>query len=202
MTDTALDDETLTAHKAEMRQAIRTARRAIPDHLALAKSQAAVDIFFKRFIEPVSNDPKLMVAGFWPSRYEIKVDLLLKLVGERKIATCLPEVVAHGQALIFKRWSYGDPLVKGNGAEVPLAATPTVVPNFVIVPLIGFDRRGGRLGQGGGFYDRTLALLRQNQTIRAVGIAFAEQEVAAVPRGQFDLAIDAIVTDREVIYPK
>ncbi|MDI9408821.1 MAG: 5-formyltetrahydrofolate cyclo-ligase [Candidatus Pacebacteria bacterium] len=202
MTTSHSDDPSLTALKSELRSAIRAKRRAISAVASLTKSQAAAERFFTTFIEPaVLTQPDLIVAGFWPSKYEIKVDLLLKLLAQKTIQTCLPEVVAHGQALIFRDWRFGDPLILGNGAEIPLPTAKIVIPNFVIVPLIGFDRQGGRLGQGGGLYDRSLFALRRDRAVTAVAIAYAEQEIAAVPRGQFDQPIDAIVTDREVIYP-
>jgi len=68
--------------------------------------------------------------------------------------------------------------------------------------MLAFDRRGYRLGYGGGYYDRTLALLRRRRPVIAVGVAYAAQEVPAVPRGPHDQALDWIVTEREAIEPE
>ncbi|MCX8501453.1 MAG: 5-formyltetrahydrofolate cyclo-ligase [Alphaproteobacteria bacterium] len=200
--DYDLPEDELNAQKSGLRAQIRAARRAIPEAERIPRSQSAATIFIANFIVPRQpSEPRLRVAGFWPSRAEIKVDLLLAELKHQNVATCLPEVIAHGLALIFREWSHGEPLVAGNGAEVPLPSARIVQPDLVIVPLIGFDRRGGRLGQGGGFYDRSLQALRRDRAITAVGIAYAEQEVAAIPRGEFDQPLDAIVTDRELIIP-
>jgi 5-formyltetrahydrofolate cyclo-ligase len=74
-----------------------------------------------------------------------------------------------------------------------------VVPEVLIVPLVAFDRRGYRLGYGGGYYDRTLAELRQAGRVAAVGFAFAAQEVPEVPIGPHDAKLDAIVTEHGVV---
>jgi 5-formyltetrahydrofolate cyclo-ligase len=69
----------------------------------------------------------------------------------------------------------------------------------ILAPLLAFDRRGYRLGYGGGFYDRTLAILRSRGRVLAVGMAYAGQEVAAVPHGPNDERLDWIVTEAEAI---
>jgi 5-formyltetrahydrofolate cyclo-ligase len=80
------------------------------------------------------------------------------------------------------------------GALVPKDA-PSLVPRVLIVPLLAFDARGYRLGYGGGFYDRTLELLRAQGEVTAIGFAFAAQWVEAVPTDSFDQPLDVMVTD-------
>jgi 5-formyltetrahydrofolate cyclo-ligase len=65
----------------------------------------------------------------------------------------------------------------------------------MITPLLGFDRRGGRIGQGGGHYDRTLAALRAHRPIFALGLAYAGQEVARAPNEPHDQRLDAMLTE-------
>jgi 5-formyltetrahydrofolate cyclo-ligase len=86
------------------------------------------------------------------------------------------------------------------GALIP-AEGAWLEPQVLIVPLLAFDRRGFRLGYGGGFYDRTLERLRQRHPVLAVGFAFAAQEVPEVPTENTDQPLDAIVTDQGVILP-
>jgi 5-formyltetrahydrofolate cyclo-ligase len=83
----------------------------------------------------------------------------------------------------------------GLGLSVPPAESPEVDPAMLLVPLLGFDRRGGRLGYGGGFYDRTLARLRAAGPVLAVGVGFAAQELPLVPRDRFDQRLDWLVTE-------
>jgi 5-formyltetrahydrofolate cyclo-ligase len=78
----------------------------------------------------------------------------------------------------------------------PLASAPEVVPDIVITPLLAFDRHGHRLGQGGGYYDRTIESLRQGgRKPVIVGLAFSGQEVEQVPTDGHDQKLDAILTE-------
>ena len=70
-------------------------------------------------------------------------------------------------------------------------------PDFLLVPLLAFDRRGHRLGYGAGFYDRTLAALPAGRY--ALGVAYAAQEVPEVPAGPTDVALDAVATERDLV---
>jgi 5-formyltetrahydrofolate cyclo-ligase len=107
----------------------------------------------------------------------------------------VPVILGAGQALRFREWSPGCAMVAGEfGALIP-AEGAWVEPEVVIVPLVGFDARGYRLGYGGGFYDRTLAGLRARHSVLAVGFAFAAQELPEVPIDQYDQRLDVIVTE-------
>ena len=107
----------------------------------------------------------------------------------------VPVILGAGQALRFREWSPGCAMVAGEfGALIP-AEGVWLEPEVVIVPLVGFDARGYRLGYGGGFYDRTLAGLRARHDVMAVGFAFAAQELPEVPIDQYDQRLDVIVTE-------
>jgi len=84
------------------------------------------------------------------------------------------------------------------GAKIPLVAEP-VTPSVLIVPLLAFDRNGYRLGYGGGYYDRTLEILRANGPVLAVGFAYAAQQIDTVPTEATDQPLDAVVTEEFVI---
>lgn len=115
---------------------------------------------------------------------------------------CLPAVVQPGQALVFRHWSQNKPLTPGRyGVLEPPGDEAIVDPSVLFIPLLAFDRKGHRLGQGGGYYDRTLANLRAQGPLLAIGLGFAMQEVAAVPTGPHDERLDVIVTEREVFQP-
>lgn len=113
----------------------------------------------------------------------------------------VPVIEGKGLPLRFREWTPDCRLEPGTfGAAVPTDGD-WMVPHVLIVPLLAFDRRGFRLGYGGGFYDRTLALLRSERPVRAIGFAFAGQEVDEVPADSMDAHLDLIVTEREVIEP-
>ena len=93
----------------------------------------------------------------------------------------VPVIIAKGQPLRFREWSPGCTMVPGSfGAQVP-AEGAWIEPEVLIVPLVAFDARGYRLGYGGGFYDRTLELLRSRRNTLAIGFAFSGQEMPDVP---------------------
>jgi 5-formyltetrahydrofolate cyclo-ligase len=145
----------------------------------------------------------LCVSGFYPYQEEISVLPLLARLLSEGWQTALPVVIAKGKPLIFRAWAPGEPTTRGVwDIHVPLATAASVVPDVLLVPLLGFDRRGYRLGYGGGFYDRTLAELRRMKKIAAIGVAYAEQEVDEVPIADYDEPLDWIMTERGVIEPK
>ncbi|MBU2533207.1 MAG: 5-formyltetrahydrofolate cyclo-ligase [Alphaproteobacteria bacterium] len=110
-------------------------------------------------------------------------------------AIALPVMIEKATPLEFRRWSPGDPLVERMwGIREPAPHAAVVEPDVLLVPLLYVDRAGNRLGYGGGFYDRTLRLLRSKKKIAAVGLAFDEQRVDAVPCAPYDEPLDYLLT--------
>ncbi|MEM8971812.1 MAG: 5-formyltetrahydrofolate cyclo-ligase, partial [Pseudomonadota bacterium] len=108
---------------------------------------------------------------------------------------CLPVMIKLGQPLIFRGWKPGDALeAKKWGIREPLPQAEKVDPDVLLLPMVAFDGDGWRLGYGGGFYDRTLARLRARKPTIAIGLAFAEQEVDAVPHAAYDERLDLVLT--------
>lgn len=113
----------------------------------------------------------------------------------------LPVVVDPDAPLAFRRWAPGDRMgVDALGISAPLEDAEPAAPVLVVAPLLAFDRRGRRLGQGGGYYDRTLAVLRSQGRVFALGLAYAEQEVDSLHEEAHDQRLDAVLTDRGLIY--
>jgi 5-formyltetrahydrofolate cyclo-ligase len=109
----------------------------------------------------------------------------------------LPAVEREDGPLVFRAWAPGERLAHDlSGLPAPLMSAPEAAPDLILVPLLAFDRGGGRLGQGGGHYDRTLAALRAGPTPPpAVGFAYSGQEVACLPREPHDQLLDGILTE-------
>jgi 5-formyltetrahydrofolate cyclo-ligase len=140
------------------------------------------------------------VSGFWPIGSEVNVMPLLRALGDRGLDMALPVVPQRGKPLPFRRWRPDDPMDTGPfGIAEPQAAAPVIEPDILLVPLLAFDRAGGRLGYGGGYYDRTLAALRGRKRILAVGVAYAAQECALVPCDAFDAPLDWVLTETAAI---
>lgn len=132
------------------------------------------------------------VAGFWPMDGEIDIRPLLVTLHGRGHPILLPRTPRIGEPLTFLGWSPGMALVRERfGTWRPTGAPGR--PDWLLVPLLAFDRCRRRLGYGGGFYDRTLAGL---PGAVAIGCAFAAQETDRVPTGAWDRRLDAVATER------
>jgi 5-formyltetrahydrofolate cyclo-ligase len=140
------------------------------------------------------------VAGYLPIRSEIDpLPAMLALAG-LGYQVCVPVVEGPERPLAFRSWTPGVATERGRfGVEVPVTGAPAE-PDVLLVPLVAFDRRGHRLGYGGGFYDRTIAALRARREIQALGFAYAAQQVPAVPDSETDVQLDGIVTERGIVW--
>lgn len=143
------------------------------------------------------SGPGAVVSGYRPIRTEIDPTPLMLALIDRGLTLCVPVVDGPARPLSFRPWTPDAPMTAGAfGAEIPVDETP-MTPSLLIAPLLAFDAAGYRLGYGGGFYDRTLAGLRAARPTLAVGLAFAGQAVAAVPRDGNDQPLDALVTEAD-----
>jgi 5-formyltetrahydrofolate cyclo-ligase len=137
-----------------------------------------------------------VLSGYMPMRTEINP---LPAMAAHQGPVCVPVVAGPGLPLRFREWTPGCAMVAGDfGALIP-AEGAWLEPDVLIVPLLAFDRRGFRLGYGGGFYDRTLERLRARQPAFALGFAFAAQEMAEVPAEPTDQPLDAVLTENGLI---
>ena len=178
--------------QARERRAAAHGRSAAPAALALRDRLVAGG--------GLPSGDALVVAGYAPIGEEIDVTPALRALLERGCSCVLPVVVAGEQVLEFRAWRPDMPMQPGPyGILEPPATAPVGSPDLLLVPMLAFDRLGGRLGYGGGFYDRTLTVLRRRRRVLAVGVAFAEQEVAEVPLHAADERLDRIVTECETI---
>ena len=184
--------------KARLRVEARSRRAAA----FAAGAAAAAQAIARRFLESVPRRAGGAIAGYWPVRDEVDPRPLLTALAGFGHPIGLPAVVARGGELAFRRWPFAAPVALppagAYGIPAPPADVPAIVPDLLLVPLLAFDRRGRRLGYGGGYYDRTLAALRRGPVL-AVGLAFAAQEVAAVPVAAGDEPLDWVVTEAEAI---
>jgi 5-formyltetrahydrofolate cyclo-ligase len=137
---------------------------------------------------------------FWSMGTEIDTGPLLKTLHAMGHRTALPVVEKNGVPLVFRAWAPGEALVDGGfGTSIPNKDAEQVTPDVVFVPLLALDNEGFRLGYGGGFYDRTLEMLRAGaDDVIAIGVAFSGQRVDTVPRGPHDQPVDWIATEQGV----
>ena len=145
------------------------------------------------FLPPLS--PDAVVSGFAPLADELRIWPLLRRLAGDGVRLALPVMQGKGNPLLFRVWTPGDAMDSGVwGIAEPKADKPAVDPDILLMPLLAFDRCGGRLGYGGGFYDRTLQGLRARKPVVAVGLGYDEQAVDAVPRLDYDQRLDWVLT--------
>ncbi len=141
------------------------------------------------------------IAGYMAVRDELNPEMLLDLLHLRGVSVGLPVVHAANKPLQFRQWKPQDLMDTGlHGIAQPRPSAPLVEPTILFLPLVAFDRSGGRLGYGAGFYDRTLVKLRAARAISVIGLAFSCQEVPQIPLDPHDQSLDAIVTEKGVIF--
>jgi len=170
--------------KAEARKIAFAARKA-----AFARGQGQAADLLADLLAAHRGKP---LAGYMAMRTEIDPTIAM---AAHQGPVGVPVILGPAQPLRFREWSPGCTMVAGDfGALIPQDGA-WIDPQVVIVPLVGFDARGYRLGYGGGFYDRTLAGLRARHPVLAVGFAFDAQELPEVPIDAYDQRLDIIVTE-------
>ena len=184
----------------ELRVRARAARRKAHASAGTLAGERLRDVFLAAVALPAGCPAGCIVAGYLPMGSEIDPQPLMAALLARGHRLALPEVAAADAPLRFRRWEPGEALEEGpHRTRHPALGAAAADPDVLLVPLLAFDRRGGRIGQGGGYYDRTLAALRASRRVVAVGLAFAAQEVANVPHGEDDQRLDWIVSENEAI---
>ena len=184
---------TLAEEKRALRRRAAARREKLHRRAGASASRDALAHFRERI--DLASHPVL--SAYLPVRAEFDVTPILHHAHAKECPTCLPVVLGRGRPLSFRRWAPGEPLVDGTfGIAVPPPKAEILAPDILLVPMLAFDDDGYRLGYGGGFYDRTLALRRAHSPAPlAVGVAFAGQRIDRVPRGTDDERLDWIVTE-------
>jgi 5-formyltetrahydrofolate cyclo-ligase len=172
---------------------MRSLRRRLADEAPDAAERAARRLPLSRFSR------FRVVSAYVPRGSEFDPQPVLRAIlgfDPGHVTPALPVAADRDSPLIFREWRPSDSLVPDAfGIPAPPASAPEVTPNLVIAPILAFDRHGGRLGQGGGHYDRTLANLRELRPVFVLGVAFAGQEIDAAPMDPHDQRLDAILTE-------
>src|SRR4051794_16649572 len=185
----------LNEQKAIIRRDAVTRREALPGD---QRAAAAATIAARPF--PVAVQADAVVSGFSPLKSEINPFPLMRSLAGAGARLALPVVAGRGRPLIMRAFAFGDALASGQwGIREPTADAAEVAPDILLVPLLAFDRMGNRIGYGAGYYDMTIGKFRAMKPIIAVGIAYAAQEIPAVPVTERDARLDLVLTEREAI---
>lgn len=184
---------------SETKAAIRKAALAKRNALSAEWRAMACRDIARHALPVASAGPGGAVAGYWPYKSEADPRPLMELLRDYGRPLALP-VIAHPD-VFFRRWIEGVELVDaGFGTLGPDATADEVTPAVLLVPLAAFDARGNRIGWGQGHYDRVIARLAAMGDLLTIGIAFACQQVDAVPAEAHDRPLDAVVTELGLPY--
>jgi 5-formyltetrahydrofolate cyclo-ligase len=179
--------------KGDLRKSALDARDALE---ATARAGASEKLAARGL--PLAMVPGTVVSGYSPIRSELDPVPLMKKLAAQGAKLALPAILGRGKSLVFRAWSPDDRLTMGPlGILEPSPAMAELIPDIMLVPLAAFDRLGHRIGYGAGHYDFTLAHLRKQKPITAIGIAFAAQEIKAVPALAHDVALDYVLTEKK-----
>jgi 5-formyltetrahydrofolate cyclo-ligase len=185
----------IEALKADLRKAALARRDMLP---AVERKAAAEAMAARPFPLPIG--PGAIVSGYMPLSSEMNPLPLLRKLAAAGAALALPVVAGRGKPLIMRAYAFGQPLDIGVwGIREPKPAALEVAPDIMLVPLAAFDRKGGRIGYGAGYYDMTIHALRAQKSVVAVGLAYGAQEVPMVPTSDRDARLDLVLTERGVI---
>jgi 5-formyltetrahydrofolate cyclo-ligase len=185
MTDSAIEEA-----KADLRIKARARRAALSEPFRIEAAQAAG----RNFFDAVPLREGAVVAGYWRIRDEMDCQPILIRLMDSGQPVCLPVVTGDDEPLVMRLWEEGAALYpSGFGTLAPSELAPAVEPDVIVVPLLGFDASGTRLGYGGGYYDRTLARMLKRPLL--VGLAFSAQRIGRIPREPHDVPLDYIVTE-------
>ncbi|HEY6942681.1 5-formyltetrahydrofolate cyclo-ligase [Dokdonella sp.] len=191
-----------TPNRAVLRKALRERRAALPAAERIAAAQAVV--------AQLEQVPEFMtdrrIGGYWAVEGELPLAALIGGMRARGQQYCLP-VVGADRLLRFAPWRPGDALATNRFGIPEPAFAPTHLLaagelDVVLVPMLGFDRNGHRLGFGGGWYDRSFAFLAARADVGKpvlVGVAYAWQEIDALDAQPWDVRLDYVATERELL---
>jgi 5-formyltetrahydrofolate cyclo-ligase len=189
----------MTSERDALRRELRQRRRAIPAPERIAAADALAQRLLSLPFVPANG----YVAGYWAMDGEIALhSWQIRL--PRELVYCLP-VLHEDTRLRFAPWRPGDPLVTNRFGipEPDVASSSALEPeamSMIVVPLVGFDERGNRLGMGGGWYDRTLAFRRAQPTPPwLIGVGFSAQRIETLAQESWDVPVDALCTERDTL---
>ena len=172
--------------KHELRAAMRATRKrlaGLDPEASLRAAEHAEDL-----------PPGETVAVYRAIGSELDAEALSLTLVRAGRSLCLPVVIQRDAPMVFRRWTPGEPLeLDEAGVPAPFPLAATVTPDLIITPLLAFDASGGRLGQGGGYYDRTFAALPD--AVR-IGFAYAGQEFENLPLEPHDIRLHGVLTER------
>ncbi|WP_010299996.1 5-formyltetrahydrofolate cyclo-ligase [Candidatus Odyssella thessalonicensis] len=189
----AMDEE-----KQNLRNYLRQLRRqyhATVDQLIIDQQLITR---WQKLTEHLFLDANSIIAGYYAVGTELNILSLLRYLDRQGFCLCLP-VLTASHHMAFKAWTPAEVLIPGIlKIPEPIPAAPDVVPDIILVPLLGFDAQGNRLGQGKGFYDKVLYEIKANKEIITIGIGYGCQYLDNIMVCDKDYPMDYILTPEKI----
>ncbi len=192
-------DPHIRAEKKRLRQNFKTKRLAI----AAAQRMQTAEAIAQQLIKLPEWMPANYIAGYWATQGEVPLHIVQMRVQAPKV-WCLP-IIQADKSLKFAPWRSGDPLVSNQYGIPqpdisPTSALDASSISIILLPLLAYTRSGARLGMGGGYYDRSLAF-RDSPSAPPllIGVAYSEQEADSLPSEEWDIKLDMLINEREVL---
>lgn len=191
--------------KLQLRAEMRAARKRFAAENPLAGQQAALQI--PRLLDTMfathlgfaeeQKHRRFVAAVYKAQGSELDAMPVAQALLDQDVDLALPVAVAADEPLIFRRWRPRDPLeLDASSVPAPLPLAESVRPDVVFIPLLAVDRRGYRLGQGGGYYDRTLAELRQTGPMPwFIGLCYSGQLIDMIANEAHDERLHGVLTE-------
>ena len=170
------------------------------------KEHSAVNKFnFNLIFELIKkhfSKKKIIIAGYYPSNYEVNILNFLEHASKKKFRIALP-VIEPFNKMSFRSWVFKEPLhVNQFGILEPKNSKKTIIPDLIMVPLVAFDNRLNRIGYGKGYYDRSLKKISETKkNAISLGIAYSFQKCKKIPTNKHDFKLDYIFTEKGIINP-
>lgn len=181
------------AWRNEQRKELIAARQAIP----VAARQKADARLAERLDAVIGDVSGQIISLYWPFRGEPDLRAWAADCRSRGATTGLPVVLAKAAPLEFRIWEEGTSLERGVWKiPIPPASAEVVLPDIIIAPVVGLDAQNYRLGYGGGFFDRTIAALREQKEARVIGIGYEMQKMDTIYPHKHDIAMDEAILEQ------
>jgi 5-formyltetrahydrofolate cyclo-ligase len=179
--------------KAE-RSRLRSLRQQLSGSERMAKSEALAGHLRALLDSRYGNVPGLILSSYWPIKGELNLRPLMVELHDKKFSIALPIVETKAAPLNFRRWTPETRLVRGDwNIPVPPPDAPALKPDITLVPLVGWDDAGYRLGYGGGYFDRTLAALSRRPF--TIGVGLQSAKLTTIYPQPHDIPLDIIMTE-------
>ncbi len=141
---------------------------------------------------------------YFPINNEISPFYFINYLQKKKVTLSLPVIDAKNKSMNFKKWIPSDQLTQGPfGTMEPLKTQIFILPQILVVPMLSFDKEMFRLGYGGGYYDKSINILKKHfkkekKFFITIGLAYSIQEEKKIPRERHDMKLDYIITENNV----